>query len=297
MEFGAHLPLIDLGSGFSLAGLKAYARAADALGYRYLCANDHLLFNEPWLDGPTSLAAVIAESGGMTLATTVSLPVVRGPVALAKTLTALDVLSDGRLLVVVGPGSSRRDYAAVGVPFEERWPRFDEAVPMMRALLRGRPGLPGRFYSAADVQLAPARQDGPPLWVASWGSPAGLRRVRREGDGWLASAYNTTAERFGSCVEALGPLPNALGTAWMYVTEDAREADDVIRDVLAPMVKRDSGELRAAALPIGPAEVCAHRLGEYARAGVQRVFLWPLAEHVAQLELFMERVAPLVAGP
>jgi alkanesulfonate monooxygenase SsuD/methylene tetrahydromethanopterin reductase-like flavin-dependent oxidoreductase (luciferase family) len=47
---------------------------------------------------------------------------------MAKTLVALDVLSGGRLLVTVGPGSSARDYAAVGVPFTERWRRFDEAL-------------------------------------------------------------------------------------------------------------------------------------------------------------------------
>jgi alkanesulfonate monooxygenase SsuD/methylene tetrahydromethanopterin reductase-like flavin-dependent oxidoreductase (luciferase family) len=296
-EFGAHLPLADVGSGFSLAGLKSYARAADALGYRYLCANDHLVFTRPWLDGPTALAAVLEESGQMTLATTVSLLVVRGPAVLAKTLTALDVLSGGRLIVVAGPGSSRLDYAAAGVPLEERWARFDEAVPALRALLRGRPGPPdGRFYALADVRMAPARQDGAPVWVASWGSPAGLRRVRRDGDGWLASAYNISAAHFASCVQVLGDLPNAIGTAWMYVTEDARQAEAMIGDVLAPMLDRDAAELRAAALPIGPAELCAQWISEYARAGAQRIFLWPLADHVAQLERFMADVAPLVSG-
>jgi alkanesulfonate monooxygenase SsuD/methylene tetrahydromethanopterin reductase-like flavin-dependent oxidoreductase (luciferase family) len=296
-EFGAHLPLADLGTGFSLAGLKTYARAAEALGYRYLCANDHLVFTRPWLDGPTALAAVLEESGQMTLATTVSLLVVRGPAVLAKTLTALDVLSGGRLIVVAGPGSSRLDYAAAGVPLEERWARFDEAVPALRALLRGQPGPPdGRFYALADVRMAPARPDGAPVWVASWGSPAGLRRVRRDGDGWLASAYNISAAHFASCMQVLGDLPNAIGTAWMYVTEDPRQAEAMIGDVLAPMLDRDPGELRAAALPIGPAELCAQRISEYARAGAQRIFLWPLADHVAQLERFMADVAPLVSG-
>jgi alkanesulfonate monooxygenase SsuD/methylene tetrahydromethanopterin reductase-like flavin-dependent oxidoreductase (luciferase family) len=296
-EFGAHLPLADLGAGFSLAGLKTFARAADALGYRYLCANDHLVFTRPWLDGPTALAAVLEESGQMTLATTVSLPVVRGPAVLAKALAALDVLSEGRLMVVAGPGSSRLDHAAAGVPLEERWARFDEAVPALRALLRGQPGPPdGRFYSLADVRMAPARPDGPPVWVASWGSPAGLRRVRRDGDGWLASAYNTSAAHFASCVAVLGDLPNAIGTTWLYVTDDSRQAKTMIAEVLAPMLVRDADELRAAGLPIGPTEVCAERLSDYARAGAQRIFLWPLADHIAQLERFMADVAPLVSG-
>src|SRR5215813_10191294 len=102
MEYGAHLPLIDFGTSATLRTLKDYARAAADLGYRYLCANDHLLFSRPWLDGLTALASTIA------------LPVIRGPVQLAKALTAIDVLSDGRLIVGVGPGSSAADYAAAG---------------------------------------------------------------------------------------------------------------------------------------------------------------------------------------
>lgn len=96
MEFGAHLPLIDLGTAPTLRGLKDYARAASALGYSHVCANDHLLYHRPWLDGPTALAAVLEESGELRLATTISLPVLRGPAQLAKTLTAIDILSGGR---------------------------------------------------------------------------------------------------------------------------------------------------------------------------------------------------------
>jgi alkanesulfonate monooxygenase SsuD/methylene tetrahydromethanopterin reductase-like flavin-dependent oxidoreductase (luciferase family) len=54
------------------------------------------------------------------VATTVSLAVLRGPVALAKTLAAIDLLSEGRLLAAVGPGSSRRDYAREVMPLMRR---------------------------------------------------------------------------------------------------------------------------------------------------------------------------------
>ena len=93
----------------------------------------------------------------MTLATTVSLAVLRGPVPLAKTLAALDVLSEGRLIAALGPGSSKRDYDALGVPFDERWKRFDEAITTLRALLEGKPR-PERasYYPVpSDVELAP----------------------------------------------------------------------------------------------------------------------------------------------
>lgn len=67
----------------------------------------------------------------------------------------------------------------------------------------------------------------------------------------------------------------------------------MITDVLAPMLGRDADLIRAMALPIGPAEVSAER-SRYARAGAQRIFLWPLTDEVRQLELFRERVIPLI---
>jgi alkanesulfonate monooxygenase SsuD/methylene tetrahydromethanopterin reductase-like flavin-dependent oxidoreductase (luciferase family) len=308
VEYGAHLPLIDLGIGRSLPALKGYVRAAAGLGYRYLCANDHLRFSRPWLDGPTALAAVVEESRDMTLATTASLAVLRGPVQLAKTLAALDVLSDGRLVVGVGPGSSAGDYAAVGLQFQERWRRFDEALRVLRVLLHGdATGFEGQFYAIRDVVLEPrpVQRPGPPIWVASWGSPVGLRRVARLGDGWLASAYNTTPERFGQCLERLGDelrrsgkaperFPSAIATTWLHITEDSSVAERTLADVLAPMLDRPAEELRAAPLLIGPVEVCAERLSGFVRAGARRIFVWPLGDWVRQLELFFERVAPLV---
>jgi alkanesulfonate monooxygenase SsuD/methylene tetrahydromethanopterin reductase-like flavin-dependent oxidoreductase (luciferase family) len=308
MEYGAHLPLIDLGTRVDLRGLKAYARAAASLGYRYLCANDHLLFSRPWLDGPTALAAVIDESRDLTLATTVSLPVVRGPAQLAKTLAAIDILSEGRLVVGVGPGSSARDYAAAALPFDERWRRFDEALPVLRLLLEGDSrGFEGDFYSTRGIVLEPrpAQRPGPPMWVASWGSPPGLRRVVRHGDGWLASAYNTTPDRFREGLDRVADMlrqegrhassfANAIATAWLHISEDSSSAERMLTDVLAPMLNRPVEALRPLSLPIGPAEVCAERLSAFAQAGAERLFLWPLSDDVKQLELFRERVAPLL---
>src|SRR5215213_1548437 len=119
----------------SLGRLEEVVDAARDCGLAAISANDHLVFQTPWLDGPTALASMIERSGEMALATTVSLAVLRGPAPLAKTLAAIDVLSEGRLVAALGPGSSERDYAVAGVPFQERWKRFDEAIGVLRAVL------------------------------------------------------------------------------------------------------------------------------------------------------------------
>jgi alkanesulfonate monooxygenase SsuD/methylene tetrahydromethanopterin reductase-like flavin-dependent oxidoreductase (luciferase family) len=308
LELGIHLPLMEFGDeGQSLARLTRAVDAARECGFAAVSANDHFLFQTPWLDGPTALAAVIERSGAMELATTVSLVALRGPVPLAKALAALDLLSEGRLVAGVGPGSSERDYDAVGMPFEERWERFDEAVAVLRSLVRGDPP-PGirRHYPLPDAPLAPAprRTGGIPIWIGSWGSNPGLRRVARLGDGWLASAYNTSPEAFNAAKRSLSEqlsargrdpdrFPNALATMWTWITEDARDADRMLRELLAPLLKRDADALRDQVC-IGPAGKCAELLSRYARAGCQRVYLWPLGDEPRQVELAATAVLPAV---
>jgi len=306
VRFGAHLPLMDFGGNpYTLDHLVAYTTAAAELGFDTVAVNDHMVFAVPWLDGPVALAAVTACSGAMTLATTVALSVVRGPVPLAKTLGAIDRLAGGRLRVAVGPGSSPDDYAAVDVPFAERWPRFDESVLALRALWQAN-GAPytGRFYSTEGVALRPAPVAPPPIWVASWGSDAGLRRVARLGDGWLASAYNTTPEVFARAradldghLVAAGKrpdaFPNALATMWCYITDEHDDAERVLHERVIPTVHRPEEMLRER-LPIGPPQLFADKLNAFAAAGVEEVIIWPVADEVAQLHRFWHEVRPLV---
>jgi alkanesulfonate monooxygenase SsuD/methylene tetrahydromethanopterin reductase-like flavin-dependent oxidoreductase (luciferase family) len=306
MDFGAHLPLMDFGGHpYALDHLISYAERARRLGFSALSTNDHMVFSVPWLDGLTALATVIGTSGDMTLATTIALPVIRGPVPLAKAAAAIDRLSGGRLVVATGPGSSPQDYGALGLDFVERWARFDESIEALRSLLRAdAPPFAGRFYSTEGVRLEPppARPGGPPIWVGSWGSDVGLRRTARLADGWLASAYNTTPELFAEAWTALQRLlpehgkdpatfPNALATMWFYVTEDAAEADRVMRERVVPTIHRPEEVLRER-LPIGSAERFAEKLAAFEQAGVQRVYLWPVADEARQIELFWETVRP-----
>ena len=308
MQLGVHLPLIEWArEGQSLGRLQATVDAARECGFEFVSANDHFVFAKPWLDGLTALAAVAERRGEMTLATTISLAALRGPVPLAKALAALDILADLNFIAGVGPGSSRTDYETLGVPFDDRWPRFEEAVAILRAHLRGEPAPEApRYFEGVDLELSPRPRsaDGVPLWIGSWGSELGLRRVARLADGWLASAYNTTPERFRAARELLAAelaglgcggagFPNALVTMWTWVADDRGEAERMLSVVLAPMLRRNPDDL-GDGLCIGPAEDCAELLSRYAAAGCERVFFWPLGDEPRQIERLAADVRPLI---
>ena len=307
MDLGVHLPLADLGEGLpSGRDLRTYAALAAELGLSAIAANDHLVWRTPWLDGPTALAAVCGSTGPMRLVTSVALPVIRHPVVLAKGLASLAAMAEGPVVAGLGPGSSREDHHLVGVRFEERWARFDEALRLIRALLDGQSVPDGHFYSVGGARLTPSPGAAVSVWAASWGSRARLRAVAHDADGWLASAYNTDPARFRATraeldthLRAAGRDPATFGdlvaTAWLHVTDDRAAARRVVEEVLAPLLGRDPEHL-AAHLPIGSPEHCGRVLSDYAAAGVGTVLLWPLRDPLRQLELVAERVRPLIVG-
>ena len=308
MEFGVHLPQIGWDDErITLERLVAVATAAEHLGFGTITTNDHLVYQRPWLDGPTALAAVLSVAPSVRLMTSVSLPVVRGPFALAKALAALDLLSGGRVDAGLGPGSSQADYDLVGIPFSERWARFDEAVKAMRSVWRdGDPPFVGTFYDTTGVTLSPrpASPAGPPVWIGSWGSTAGMRRVARLGDGWLASGYNTTPDDFvqtravlDAMLEEAGrdpsTVPSTLATTWLYVTDDTTKERAVITR-LSRMLRRSEEEV-ATRLPIGSPARCVDLLSRYREVGVARILLWPVGDEIEQVERVASDVIPQVA--
>lgn len=218
----------------------------------------------------------------------------RHPVVVAKWLTTLGHLTDSRVIAGLGPGSSRADYTAVGVDFEQRWARFDEAFDTISALIRGGQAPAGTFYDASQVRLDPLPAKAPELWFATWGSDRRLRALAQRADGWFASGYNTTPAEFTdargrldghllACGRDPTAVPDAIATMWLYVTSDDRERDRVLGDVLAPLLRR-------APLPGCRSDHTLLRL--YANAGAGQILLWPIEEPTGQLHMFADLVRP-----
>ena len=190
------------------------------------------------LTAPATLASVGSHEA---LATTITLPVVRHPVVVAKMLTTLACLAQGPVVGGIGPGSSSADYRAVGIPFEQRWARFDEALRLVRSLVRGEPTPPAKYY-ATEALLAPIPDRVPQVWFGSW-SDRRLAAMAAVADGWFASAYNATPNQYREArvrlddhLRAAGrepdDFPDALATMWLFVTDSRREAEHVLTDVL-----------------------------------------------------------------
>jgi alkanesulfonate monooxygenase SsuD/methylene tetrahydromethanopterin reductase-like flavin-dependent oxidoreductase (luciferase family) len=318
MDFGVHLPLMARAGESPLDLLTAFVRDAARLGYKHLVFNDHFIFG---IDPPIALASVIGVSGEMKLVPSVLLPVQRGLVPSAKMLAAFDILSGGRLIAGIGPGSMELEYEISRIPFEERWKRFDEMAMSLRALLQpSESPFIGNFYSTEGINLEPKPVQQPklPIWIGSWGSDAGLRRVARFGDGWLASAFESTPASFREASARLGEnlvaegkdpagFPNAVSTMFTYVSRDESRLAEVGR--FGPFGQRPAGQEGREPPPrvlqqaqahvrqpplVGTPEQCAERLSGFNEAGVQTLYLAMMVDPMEQLHYFMEEVAPLV---
>jgi alkanesulfonate monooxygenase SsuD/methylene tetrahydromethanopterin reductase-like flavin-dependent oxidoreductase (luciferase family) len=127
------------------SALEELARAAEQLGYAHVWVSDHLLLPagshvpaDHQLDPFASLAWLAAQTHRIQLGTSVLVLPYRGDAATAKALATIDWLCGGRLIVGVGAGWLRAEFAALGVPFDERGRRTDEAIRALRDLWEGR---------------------------------------------------------------------------------------------------------------------------------------------------------------
>ncbi|HJW70230.1 MAG TPA: TIGR03619 family F420-dependent LLM class oxidoreductase, partial [Candidatus Binatia bacterium] len=186
--------------------LRDVAEAADELGYHVVFAAEHLVYpqeirtpypyggrfpfavTDPVLDVPTTLAWAAAVTKHVRLGASVMVLPYHEPVALAKALTTIDVLSGGRLMVGVASGWLREEFDLLGVPFHERGARTDEYLAVLRALwTEERVTFRGRFVRLEEAAFfpKPIQKPHPPIWIGG-ASAAAFRRIAHLGDCWLA---------------------------------------------------------------------------------------------------------------
>ena len=172
--------------------IRELAQQAEADGFDSIWLADHLMYRRPgaattgiW-ECWTMLAALAEATQRVEIGSLVLCNSFRNPAILAKMATAVDEVSDGRLILGVGAGWNEPEYQAFGMPFDHRVSRFDEALQILRPLLRdGHVDFEGRYYQALNCDDLPRspRGEGPPLLVGSEG-PRMTRLAARYADLW-----------------------------------------------------------------------------------------------------------------
>ncbi len=198
MRFSVQLPTdrVDPPDAFcSGAAVAEMARAAEAAGFDAVFVTDHPIPDDAWLasgghhtlDPFVALSFAAAATGRLRLQTHVVVAPYRNPFLTAKAVASLDVLSGGRALLGVSAGYLEAEFAALGVPFEERNALTDEALDVMVRVWTGESlSLGGRHFRAdGHTSLPrPLQLPHPPIWVGG-NSRVAIRRAVERGDGWL----------------------------------------------------------------------------------------------------------------
>ncbi|HYL07746.1 MAG TPA: LLM class flavin-dependent oxidoreductase [Candidatus Udaeobacter sp.] len=176
----------------SYESIREIALRTEADGFDSIWLADHLLYRnagqpargiwECW----TILAALAEATHRVEIGTLVVCNTFRNPAILAKMATAADEVSGGRLVLGVGSGWNEPEHTAFGLPFDHRVDRFEEALQILKPLLRsGHVDFAGKYYQAKDCEDAPRgpRPEGPPLLIGGEG-PRMLRLTARYADIW-----------------------------------------------------------------------------------------------------------------
>src|SRR3989454_2049576 len=308
VELGVLLPTREaVMSGRPETGsMLAMAERAEATGFDSVWIGDSVTAR-PRHEPLTLLAAVAARTRRVRLGTAVLLPALRNPVVLAHVIGTLDRVAEGRVILGVGIAADtpaiRKEFEAVGVPFERRVGRFLEMLEICRALwTRDHVSFSGKHFALHDVTVEPKphRPGGPPTWIGGSG-PTALREAARF-DAWFPTGPSVEffAEHFPriqSAARAAGRVPDAvMGAAYLTLALDANAAAAQTRmdrfletyyGAPAKVIKaRQAGYA-------GPIEGCVEWIQRWIDAGARHIALrFAGGDQLAQVDEAATRLLP-----
>jgi len=268
MQIGFGIPVS--GSWATAPNIREIAGKAENLGYASLWSFQRTVYPAdnsipaPYrsVHDPLAISAFLA---GITERIRIGIAIVNlpfyAPIVLAKTLTSIDLLSDGRLDAGLGLGWNADEFAAAGVPMERRGARAEDFIACLRAIWTQDPvEHHGEFYDVPKgyVDPKPAQRPHPPLLLGGSAEPA-LKRAGRLADGWISASRFEAAK-----------VPAAVETIRAAARDAGRDPADV-RIVIRGSVKvRDAD----AETPLtGTVEKIRRDMQDYGDAGVTELFV------------------------
>ncbi|MBK7250991.1 MAG: TIGR03619 family F420-dependent LLM class oxidoreductase [Gammaproteobacteria bacterium] len=192
-----------------------FARAVDELAYDYLWVAEHILqhpklvpsMGAKFYEGVSAAGFLLGATQRIHLLTYVCPIPYHNPVVWAKAIASVDHLSCGRLALGLAAGHLKREFEAIGVPFEKRGAICDEYLRAMKALwTQDQPEFHGEFVSFSNMVFEPRpwQSPHPPLLIGGDAKPV-LRRAATLGDGWLP--WQTTLREMKSAVAYIYEQP------------------------------------------------------------------------------------------
>lgn len=301
-RFGVYLPNVGWDGLASPAAVADYAVAAERLGLDSLWVEDRFLHGRLGILEPmTTLSFVAARTERIHLGTSILLVNLRNPLLVAKMVSTLDYLSQGRVILGASLGGSPAEYAAAGVNMKIRVTRLVETLAAVRSLwVSEAPRREGTPFPLPGTPMEPRPRGSIPIWLGGR-VDAALQRAGALGDGWLASS-STTPEDFAigwskvqESARSAGRDPSTLEPAkfvYIHCDDSVEDAFDLLSGTLPRYYA--AGYDVARYCIYGPVSRCVEGAQRLLDSGVKSLIFSPVTADTHQLEVLARSVIPLL---
>ena len=304
-KWGIELPQFFVEGPVDIGLINRFVTRAEALGFDGIWVEDLPPRDFPWMEPISLLTYAAGITSRVTLGTNILITPIRDPVQLAKTLSTLDQLSSGRLILGIGMGGAGMHYEQYGVSSGRIVGRFLESLGIMRKLW-SEPSVSyeGEFWQMKHLPMEPKpkQHPNPPIWFGAL-HPNAIKRSVRYGDGWIGSAGATLArfeEDVGRILEflELGQRERSDFTIArqfrLAVDKNRARAESRMQNYYEAVYDRwgarpvGSGERENSVF--GSPEECVHRLSEFVAVGADVLILQPVFDQLEHAELIAEEI-------
>jgi probable F420-dependent oxidoreductase len=271
-------------------------------GLDSLWIGDHIVWSNPLLESLTTLACYVARTKRITVGTSVLIMPLRQPVVLAKQLSTMAYLSNGRVVAGMGVGGENaREFEACGIPHHQRGRIMDESLEIMSRLwTEDHVSFHGRHFDFEDVTLDP-KPPRLPVYIGGR-SEAAYRRAAKWGDGYIAvfSSHRHFAEA-KTAIEGFGAKPNMewVQFEYMHIGGNREQSKAKALDYLNRTYGMDFGNRVERFASFGTPQQIAERIHGFRELGATHLIVNPTctpAEKHDQLEALVSVVLPLIRG-
>lgn len=165
-----------------------FGRQVEARGFPGIWIGDSLGRGRPTLDSLQVLTALAAVTSKVELGISVLQLPLRNPVELAHRVQSLYAMSNKRLILGVGSGSTRDDFELLGYDYDHRFRTFKNDLDIMAKVWNGEP------VNGGTLSTWPGCKGGPPILIGAWRSPRWITYAAKQAQGWTPSGRYSSLE-------------------------------------------------------------------------------------------------------